>query len=408
MREVGRLMVPFDVIAELAITTPSKIVLLVMDGLGGLPRPETGLTELATATKPNLDALARESICGLSVPIAPGLTPGSGPAHLALFGYDPIACNVGRGVLSALGIGFPLEPTDLAARINFATVDDQGRVVDRRAGRISTETNRQLVGLLRQIQLPGVQVFVETESMHRAVVIFRGPGLSARLTDTDPQHTDVPPHPVMALEPGAARTAELVNRWIAEAARLLRDHPPANYVLLRGFATYPHLPQFGDVYKLRAAAIATYPMYRGLGRLVGMDVLATGETFADEVATLRQSWANYDFFYVHYKYTDTTGEDGNFTAKVLAIEEVDQAIPDLLALGPDVIAVTGDHSTPSVLRAHSWNPVPFMLRSRYEVPDQVEQFTERACQRGTLGRFPAQQVMLMLLGNALKLEKFGA
>lgn len=401
-------MIPFHLVEELSIQTPSKIILLVMDGLGGLPRPDTGLTELATATRPNLDALARESICGLSIPVAPGITPGSGPAHLALFGYDPIACLVGRGVLSALGIGFPLEPTDVAARINFATVNEQGIVVDRRAGRISTETNQQLVSLLRQIQLPGVQLFVETESRHRAVVIFRGPNLSDKISDTDPQRTGVPPLPAQPVAPEAQHTADIVNQFIAEAARILRSHYPANYVLLRGFSKYPHLPQFGDLYKLHAAAVATYPMYRGLGRLVGMDVLPTGETFAEEVATVRQNWANYDFFYIHYKYTDTTGEDGDFTAKVLAIEEVDQAIPDLLALSPDVIAVTGDHSTPALLRSHGWQPVPFMLRSRYEVPDAVEQFTERACQRGTLGRFPAVQVMLMLMANALKLEKYGA
>lgn len=401
-------MIPFDVIRELSMKTESKIILLVMDGLGGLPRPETGLTELATATKPNLDALARESICGLSVPVAPGITAGSGPGHLALFGYDPISCLVGRGVLSALGIGLPLEPTDLAARINFATVGDNGVVTDRRAGRISTEMNRQLVGLLRQIQIPGIQIFVETESMHRAVVIFRGPDLSAQVSDTDPQRTGVPPLPVEPLDPSAQHTADVVNRFIAEAARVLKHHYPANYILLRGFAKYPHLPQFPDLYKLHGAAIATYPMYRGLARLVGMDVLPTGETFADEVALARENWANYDFLFIHYKYTDTTGEDGDFMAKVAAIEEVDRSLPDLLALSPDVIAVGGDHSTPSLLRAHGWQPVPFMLRSRYEVPDSVEQFTERACQQGTLGRFPAQQIMLMLMGNALKLEKYGA
>ena len=401
-------MIPLSLIEELSMKTPSKILLFIMDGLGGLPRPETGLTELATATKPNLDALARESICGLSIPVAPGITPGSGPGHLALFGYDPITCLVGRGVLSALGIGFPLEPTDLAARINFATVSDEGVVTDRRAGRIATETNRQLVELLRQIRIPGVEIFVETESMHRALVVFRGPGLSGKLTDTDPQRTGVPPLPVEALEPTAQHTADVVNRFIAEATEVLKPHHPANSILLRGFATLPHLPGFPDVYKLHAAAIATYPMYRGLAKLVGMNVLPTGETFADEVKTVRENWANYDFFFLHYKYTDTTGEDGDFMAKVNAIEEVDRSLPDLLSLHPDVVAVTGDHSTPSLLRAHGWQPVPFMLRSRYLVPDDVEQFTERACQRGTLGRFQARQVMLMLMGNALKLEKYGA
>jgi 2,3-bisphosphoglycerate-independent phosphoglycerate mutase len=401
-------MISFDLIHELAVVTPSKIVLFVMDGLGGLPRPETGLTELATANKPNLDALARESICGLSVPIAPGITAGSGPAHLALFGYDPVADNVGRGALSALGVGFQLGPNDLAARLNFATIDDQGIITDRRAGRPSNEVNRKLVGELRQITIPGVEVFVEPESMHRAVVIFRGPNLSAKLTDTDPQLNGHAPLPVTAEAPEAERSAQIANQFVAEAARVLKNHHPANFVLMRGFATYPHLPKFTEIYKLRAAAIATYPMYRGLARMIGMDVLSTGESFADEVATVRENWNNYDFFYLHFKYTDTTGEDGNFAGKVQVIEEVDRALPDLLALKPDVIAITGDHSTPSVLRAHSWNPVPFLLRSRYEIPDVVEQFTEKACQRGTLGRFPAQQAMLMLMGNALKLEKFGA
>jgi 2,3-bisphosphoglycerate-independent phosphoglycerate mutase len=400
--------IPYELISELSVKTPSKIVLLVMDGLGGLPRPETGLTELATAAKPNLDALARESVTGLSQPILPGLTPGSGPAHLALFGYDPIACNVGRGVLSALGIGFPLGTTDLAARINFATVDDQGRVTDRRAGRISTETNRALVRLLNQIRIPGVEIFLETESMHRAVLVFRGPNLRADVGDTDPQHTGVLPHRAIAHDPLAQATADIVNRFVDDAGKILADHKPANFVLLRGFATYPQLPEFAELYKLRSAVVATYPMYRGLGRLVGMDVLTTGESFADEVRTIAEQWDRYDFFFLHYKYTDTTGEDGNFEAKVAAIEEVDRSLPNLLSLKPDVLCVTGDHSTPSLLRQHSWNPVPFLLHAAYEIADDVEEFTEKACQKGTLGRFPAQQAMLLMMGNALKLEKFGA
>jgi len=400
--------VPFELIEELSFKTPSKIVMLIMDGLGDLPNPQTGLTALGAATKPNLDALARESICGLSIPIAPGITPGSGPAHLALFGYDPITNLVGRGVLSALGIDFKLEPTDLAARLNFATIGDQGDITDRRAGRISDETNRQLVQVLRKIQIPGVQIFVESESAHRGVVVFRGPDLSAEVTDTDPQRVDIPPLPCEALVPAAQQTANIVNEFVQKAAELLKEHHPANYILLRGFAKYPHLPTLGKIYKLTPAAVATYPMYRGLARLVGMDVLPTGPTFADEISTVKANWEKYDFFYIHYKYTDTTGEDGNQMAKILAVEEVDRQIPELLALGPDVIAVTGDHSTPALLKAHSWNPVPFLLRSRYEIPDQVEQFSEKSCQRGTLGRFPAQQVMLQLMANALKLEKYGA
>ncbi|HEX5418256.1 MAG TPA: 2,3-bisphosphoglycerate-independent phosphoglycerate mutase, partial [Chloroflexota bacterium] len=352
--------VPFGIIEELSVKTSSKIVLLIMDGLGDLPNPQTGLTALGAATKPNLDKLARESICGLSIPVAPGITPGSGPAHLALFGYDPITQLVERGVLSALGVDFPLEPSDLAARLNFATIDEQGNITDRRAGRPSDETNRQLVQILRQIQIPGVQVFVEPESAHRGVVIFRGPDLSAEVTDTDPQHVGVPPHRCDPLVPEAKHTADVVNQFIQKAAELLKSQYPANYILLRGFAKYPHIPTIPEIYKLTPAAVATYPMYRGLARLVGMDVLTTGPTFADEIATVKANWEKYDYFYIHYKYTDTTGEDGNQEAKILAIEDVDQRLPDLLALAPDVIAITGDHSTPAILKSHSWNPVPFL------------------------------------------------
>ena len=402
-------MISLDLVKELSVTTPSKILLLVMDGLGGLPDPQTGRTELETAHTPNLDRLAAESICGLAEPVALGISPGSGPGHLALFGYDPIKNLVGRGVLSALGLNFPLERNDVAARINFATVDEQGRVVDRRAGRIATELNRKLVEELRQgIKIPGVEVFLETEAGHRAMAVFRGEGLSDKLTDTDPQATGVPPLPTTPIAPEADRTAYIVNEFIRQAAQILRDKHPANYVLLRGFAKHPDLPTMPEIYKLKPAAIAAYPMYRGLGRLVGMEVLPTGSTFAEEVATLKQHWADHDFFFLHYKPTDTNGEDGNFAGKVAAIQEVDRLLPDILALKPDVIAVTGDHSTPALLKAHSWHPVPFALRSAYVIPDQVDRYSERACGRGTLGVFPSQAAMRLMMANALKLQKYGA
>lgn len=402
-------MVSQDFVKELAVATPSRIVYLIMDGLGGLPDPHTGRTELETAHIPNLDRLASESVCGLAEPVAPGISPGSGPGHLALFGYDPIANLVGRGVLSALGVNFPLERTDVAARINFATVDEQGRVADRRAGRIPTETNRQLVEeIKRRVRVPGLEVFLETEAGHRAMAVFRADGLSDKLTDADPQATGVPPLPVRALTPEAERTAQLVNEFVRQATEVLKDKHPANYVLLRGFAKHPDLPTMGEIYKLKAAAIAAYPMYRGLGRLVGMSVLETGGSFADEIATLKESWAGYDFFFLHYKYTDSNGEDGNFAGKVAAIQEVDRQLPEILALKPDVIAVTGDHSTPALLKMHSWHPVPFMLRSRYVIPDRVDRFSERDCAQGSLGRFPSKEAMTLLMANALKLQKYGA
>ena len=399
----------FALMRELHQTGPGKILLLVMDGLGGLPLEPGGLTELETAHTPNLDRLAAEGICGLAEPVGPGITPGSGPGHLALFGYDPLRYTIGRGILEACGIGFPLEPGDIALRGNFCTVDPQtGAITDRRAGRIPTEVNARLTAKLRKIQLPDVQVFVEPVKEYRFVLVLRGEGLRPELSETDPQRLGAAPLPVEPLVPEAQRTADLLNQWLAEARRLLADEHPANMVTLRGAARDPGLPKMGEVYGLRAAAIATYPMYRGLARLVGMDVLPTGETLEDEVATLKAYWEAYDFFYFHVKKTDSAGEDGDFTRKVRVIEEVDALLPEMLALGPQVVIVTGDHSTPALLRSHSWHPVPTLLWSRHCRADGVRQFGETACAGGALGRFPSKDLMPLALANALRLNKFGA
>ena len=397
-----------DLIRSLAVSNTSKVVLLSLDGLGGLPRPETGRSELETASLPNLGALATEAACGLIRHVAPGITPGSGPGHLGLFGYDPLAFQVGRGVLEALGIEFDLRGGDVAARGNFCTVDAAGRITDRRAGRITTAVCIAMTERLRTIRLPGVEVLVEPVKEHRFVLVLRGPGLSGRLSETDPQALAKPPLPVRALEPAAARAAELVNAFVEEARRRLADAAPANMILLRGFDRLPELPRFPEVYGLRAAAIAAYPMYRGLAKLVGMDVLKTGGTFADELATLREHWQAYDFFFVHYKDTDKAGEDGDFDAKVQALERFDALLPTVRELRPDVLVVTGDHSTPSVLAAHGWQPVPVLVWSRYCGADPVTAFTERACAGGTLGVLPAHHLMPIVMANALRLTKFGA
>ncbi|HXH81660.1 MAG TPA: 2,3-bisphosphoglycerate-independent phosphoglycerate mutase [Candidatus Tectomicrobia bacterium] len=397
-----------DVIRSLVVSNTTKIVLLSLDGLAGLPRPETGQSELETARIPNLDALAREAACGLLRHVGPGITPGSGPGHLGLFGYDPLAYPVGRGVLEALGIEFDLRAGDVAARGNFCTVDAAGRITDRRAGRIPTEVCVRLVDRLRAIRLPGVETFVEPVKEHRFVLVLRGPGLSGRLSETDPQTLGTAPLPVRALDPAAERTATLVNTFVDEARRRLADAAPANMVLLRGFDELPALPRFPDVYGLRAAAIAAYPMYRGLGRLVGMDVLKTGALFADEVATLREHRDAYDFFFAHYKDTDKAGEDGDFDGKVAALERFDALVPEIRALAPDVLVVTGDHASPSVLAAHGWQPVPVLVWSRYCGADPVARFTERACAAGTLGLLPAHHLMPIVMANALRLTKFGA
>ena len=402
-------MTNLDLMKELNVAGQGKIVMLVIDGLGGLPMEPGGPTELEVARTPNLDALAAESICGLSVPISPGVTPGSGPSHLALFGYDPLRYEIGRGVLEACGIGFPLGPNDVAARGNFCTVDENGLITDRRAGRIPTEKGAELCQMLQAIQLPGVETFVEPVKEYRFVLVLRGEGLSGGLTETDPQQLGVPPRKIEALIPEAQPTAELFNQWIAQARELLADQHPANMVLLRGPDKTPLLPSMAEVYRLKAAAIATYPMYRGVAKLVGMDILETGETLEEEVETLRTHWAGYDFFYFHVKKTDSAGEDGDFAGKVAIIEHVDEVvIPAIISLGPDVLIVTSDHSTPALLKSHSWHPVPTLLHSRYCRPDEVQTFGERACMRGGLGLFSATDLMPLAMANALRLTKYGA
>jgi 2,3-bisphosphoglycerate-independent phosphoglycerate mutase len=394
---------------ELIRDADTKIVLLVMDGLGGLPRDEDGLTELEAARTPNLDRLAAEGICGLHEPVGPGITPGSGPSHLALFGYDPLVYQVGRGALSAMGIGFDLTPKDVAARGNFATVDEDGRVTDRRAGRISDELNRELCARLREITLPDVEVFVETVAEHRFLLVLRGEGLSSQVSDTDPQQVAEFPEEAQVEDPAATKTARLVRAFVDRAREVLSDQPAANMVLLRGVARRPDWPSIEEVFGLRAAAIAAYPMYRGLARLLGMAALEAEDALDAEVEVLERNWADYDFFYVHAKDTDSEGEDGDFEGKVAEIERVDAVVPRIMRLEPDVVIVTGDHSTPSVLRYHSWHPVPVLIWSRHCRCDTVDRFGERACMAGGLGsRIPATALMPIAVANALRMDKYGA
>jgi 2,3-bisphosphoglycerate-independent phosphoglycerate mutase len=401
-------MIGFEQMKKISHISPSKIVLLVIDGVGGLPQPKTGKTELESANKPNLDHLAKESICGLIDPVSPGITPGSAPGHLAIFGYDPIKYEVGRGIIEALGIDLELKPGDIASRGNFCTIDNKGVVTDRRAGRISTEKNAELCRLLSKINVNGAEIQVVPVKEHRFVLTLRGEGLSPELADSDPQQVGLTPKKIEALSPQAQRTAEIANDFVLQAKNLLKSEPSANMVLMRGFSRRPDIPSLSEIYKLKPAAIAVYPMYRGLARLIGMEVLPTGENIAEQMESLHRYYDDYDFFFVHFKSTDSRGEDGDFEAKAHAIEEVDSALPKLLNLEPAVLIVTGDHSTPASLAAHSWHPVPFMLRSKCCFPDSVTQFSERACLGGGMGRFPAVEIMPLAMANALKLDKFGA
>ncbi len=397
-----------DLTRTLHTENDSKIVMLVADGLGGLPLRPDGPTELEAAKTPHLDALAKTGVQGGSIPILPGISPGSGPGHLGLFGYDPLRYLIGRGALEATGIGFELQPGDVAIRCNFCTLDTNGCITDRRAGRIATEESAPLAIRLREIKLEGAEVFVEPVKEHRFVVVFRGRDLGGNVADTDPQKTGVPPLDPAATHPDSERTAHLARDFVDQARRLLADQSKANGLTMRGFASRPDLPSYQEVYGLHAAAIAVYPMYKGLARLVGMEILGAPLTLTDQMDLLEQKWNDYSFFFIHFKYTDSTGEDGNFEAKVKRIEELDAAIPRVTKLNPTVLIVTGDHSTPCFLRSHSWHPVPTLLVSDCCRPDGKPAFSERECISGGLGQFEAKYLMSLALANAGRLGKFGA
>jgi 2,3-bisphosphoglycerate-independent phosphoglycerate mutase len=396
---------------EVALPEGGRIVLLVIDGLGGLQVEAKGGSELQVARLPNLDRLAAESSCGLLEMVGAGVTPGSGPGHLALFGYDPLHYTVGRGVLGAMGIDFDLEPGDVAARVNFCTVDGQGRVTDRRAGRIDDATNRRLAEKVRrEVRLQDFdgRFFFETEKEHRAVFVLRGEKLSDQLADTDPQHTGVAPHPVRATSAEAEATARVVEDFLAQVRNALAEEPRANMILLRGFGKYHPFPTLEQRFKLKGVAIADYPMYRGVSRLVGMEAVPPPGGLLQRFEVLERLWGRYGFYFLHIKHTDSSGEDFNFDAKVAALEEADGLIPRLLRLSPEVLIIAGDHSTPAAMGRHSWHPVPFLLRSRWSMVDEVSRFDELSCAKGIFGRRRGCELMGLALAHAERLEKFGA
>lgn len=398
----------------LLLDSASKIVLLVLDGLGDLPNPaHGGRTPLEAARTPHLDALAPKCSLGRLQPVAPGITPGSGPGHLGLFGYDPIETVVGRGILEALGAGIPLQPGDVAARANFCTVDATGVVTDRRAGRISSEVCARLVEILKRdaARFDDVEVVLQAGKGHRFVAVFRGPGLGGDVGDADPHKEGKPIPAARATVPGAPqeKTARVVNAFIRRAAEALRDESPANAALVRGLSARPHLPGYRERYRLRAAAIAAYPMYRGVAQLAGMDLFVpNGETAADAIAFAAAKWADFDFFFLHVKGTDMAGEDGDFDAKVAVIEQADAALPALLKLEPEVLCITGDHSTPVSMKGHSWHPVPVIVQARTAFADSAPRFHESACRTGSIGTLASKDLMAVLLAHAGRLDKYGA
>ena len=401
-------MISENLYKELSVKNEKKIVLLVMDGIGDLP--VGGRTPLESAKTPNLDKLVCKSNTGLTYPVSIGITPGSGPAHLSLFGYDPLRYDIGRGVLEALGIDFKMGNKDIATRANFATIDENGIITDRRAGRIPTEKNQEICEFLSSkiTQIEDVEVIIRSGKEHRFVVVFRGNDLSDYVTDTDPQQEGLKPKKCKALDNKGEKTARIVNRFIEEVSSYLKGFSPVNYPLLRGISRYPDIPSMNDLFRLTPAAIATYPMYKGLARLVGMKILKTGNDISSEFETLKENWNAFDFFYIHIKKTDSYGEDGNFEKKVSVIEEVDKYIPFVLDLKPDCFVVTGDHSTPCKMKSHSWHPNPFLLYSTFGRKDPAVSFSELECSKGILGNFEAVNSMALMLAHTLKLKKYGA
>lgn len=397
-----------DIFSELKTKNEKRIVILVMDGLGGLPATRKGKTELETARTPNLDALAADSETGTLLPIDYGVTPGSAPGHFSLFGYNPLDYEIGRGVIAAMGIAFPMKPGDVAARMNFATKDDSGNITDRRAGRISTDKNAELCKKLEGIKIEDVEVMVTPVKDHRACVVMRGPDLGDKVNDTDSQKTGVPPLEAKAESPDSEKTARIAKEFVAEVNRRLEGLTPANTLLLRGFASLPTIPSMSARYGLNAVCIAVYPDYKGVARLLDMKVVEDLHGLDEQVTALEKNWGSHDFFFVHHKYTDSTGEDGNFDAKVEQIEKVDAHIGGILKLEPDVLIVTGDHSTPSKMAAHSYHPVPFLLRAEDQRIDWVTEFGERSCARGMYPNLPGLKLMQLAMASADKLKKFGA
>jgi len=397
-----------DLARELSQVSSTKIVLCVLDGLGGLARSSSGKTELEEAHTPNLDQLAGESEIGSTIPVGIGITPGSGPGHLALFGYDPLEFDIGRGVLEATGIEFQLGPNDVAARGNFCTLDSNGEIIDRRAGRIESNRSKQIVELLRSVEIEGVDLYVEPVREHRFVLVLKGEGLGEYVSTTDPQIEGAKPIPAQGMDSASKKTAEYVNTFVAAANDLLAEsgEKQANGLVLRGFAKVPLLPQLDDIWKLRCAALAVYPMYRGLASLAGMETLACPGGMAEQLAVARDRWDDFDYFFIHYKKTDAAGEDGDFEAKVQSLEEFDKSVPAIRELGADVLMIAGDHSTPAVLAGHSWHPVPFLLNSAH-TSGKVG-FSEDSCRLGALGTFSATEVLPLAMAHAGKLQKYGA
>lgn len=398
-----------ELFEKISIKNQNKMIMIILDGLGGLP--VKGKTELESAKTPNLDDLASNSELGLTHPISIGVTPGSGPAHLSLFGYDPLKYTIGRGILEALGVDVKVGAKDFAIRGNFAT-QKNNIIIDRRAGRITNEKNREIISYLKKRikKIDDIKISLFSGEEHRFVLRLSGNDLSENVTDADPEEIGKPMLYSMAKSKKAEKTAKILNKFIDRLTKELKDFYPVNTCLLRGIAKYPDIPHMSKLFKLKPAAIAVYPMYKGLAQLVGMEILETQKSIKDEINTLEKNYNNYNFFFIHVKKTDSYGEDGDFEKKIKIIEEFDALLPQILKLNPDTLVITGDHSTPSILKSHSWHPNPFLIKAKYQRKNSetATKFSETSCAKGILGQFNSTDILPLMMANSMKFRKYGA
>ena len=404
-----------------------KVVLVIIDGLGDRPISELkDQTPLEAANTPNLDYFATNGITGIMNAIDVGIRPGSDTSHLAIFGYDPETHYTGRGIFEAAGIGMELKKGDIALRGNFATVTEDLIIVDRRAGRI--ENVSKLADALNGMKIDGVRFFVKAGVMHRAGVVLRGSNLSHMVSDNDPHEVGVKVKQVKALDntEEAKFTASVINKFLEEAHKILKEHEvnkkrrkerllEANYILLRGASKLTHFEPFEKKYKLKACCIAGAGLYKGIAKVLGMDVLqvkgATGTANTDinaKFIAAKKALAKYDFVFVHIKYADNYAEDGNVFGKLKFIEKIDDALIHLIGIKDTLIVITADHSTPCKLKAHSGDPVPIVMFGEGVRTDKVKEFNERSCMQGGLGRIKGKDLMNEILNLIGKAKLYGA
>ncbi|MCK4443355.1 MAG: 2,3-bisphosphoglycerate-independent phosphoglycerate mutase [Thermoplasmata archaeon] len=405
-----------------------KILLIILDGMADRPVAVLGSkTPLQAANTPNMDWFAKNGMCGQMDPIAPGVRPGSDTSHLAILGYNPHEVYTGRGPFEAAGVGLPMEHGDIAFRCNFGTIDADGTVRDRRAGRIrkgTSEIARDLDGM----PIEGVKVIFKEATEHRAVLILRGDGLSPKVTDVDPHAVGVKYHECEALEPEAGRTAEIVNEFVERSREILADHEvnkkrlkegdfPANIILPRGSGVFPHLDSLEERFGIRSAAICGVTLIKGICRVAGMKILdvdgATGGLDTDMIAKGKaaiEALESYDFVFLNVKAPDICGHDGDPEGKVKVAERLDMMMSFIRKeLRNDVImAVTSDHSTPVSVRDHAGDSVPLIVYGKDIRVDEVSSYDEISVTKGILGRIRGSDLIHILLDQSGRAEKFGS